>query len=95
MYLCVCVSRIVGAHDGISFLDSTLICVETPGLAAIVCVSRPDFPFVPVLFMFIGRQPVDWFTNTLALLTDVPFVSFPFRNPRGVETISSKRSANR
>ncbi len=85
--LCVCASLIVGTRDGISFLDRILICVETPGLAAIVFVSRPDLPFVPVLFVSIGRQPVGSLQIHWLDLIDVLFVSFPFRNPRGVATI--------
>ncbi len=46
------------------------------------------FSYCAVSFVFIGKQPVDDYTNTSALLTDVPFVSFPFRNPRGVATNS-------
>jgi hypothetical protein len=54
-----------------------------------MCVSRSNIPIVPVSFVFIGRQPVDDFTNTSALLTDVTFVSFPFRNPCGVATFGA------
>jgi hypothetical protein len=42
-----------------------LIFVETLGLATIVCVSRTDFPFVPVLLVFIWLY-----------LIDIPFVFF-------------------
>ena len=55
-------------------------------MAAIVCVSRTDFPFMPVLFVSIGRQPVDSLQIHWLDLIDVPFVSFPSRNPRGVAT---------
>jgi hypothetical protein len=53
-----------------------LISVETRGLAAIVCVSRPDFLILPLLFMFTGRQPVDWFTKKSDRFADISLCVF-------------------